>query len=144
MEKGYYLPLEDEPCVFTDKAGKINQHWIEECRPILLGVAIDQGLKKLDALEDFFNSPVNLNYKPAKNDKPRVGDAAVLMVGNVLAAEVRDQLNKGIPLDLFPPPRLLTSKGSISMRWVMYVANTEKMTPEEAFTYGTSLAIRKD
>jgi len=61
-----------------------------------------------------------------------------------LAGKVRLQIAEGFPEDLFPPPKLITSKGGISMRWIMYVSNTEKMTPEEAFIYGTSLATKKD
>ena len=139
--KAFYLPNVDEVSVFTGVADEVNEHWIDENRAVLLGVAIEQGIEKLDALENFLDSPL---FSDGQAAKKRVGDASVRLVGQLLASQVRLQIKEGFPEDLFPPPSLITTKGGISMRWVMYVANTEKMTPEEAFIYGAALASKKD
>jgi len=141
MSKEFYLPNPDDVSVFSDKPDVVNQQWIEENRAVMLGIAIQEGIEKFDALEGFLNSPA-FNSKP--KTKKRIGDSSIELFGRLLAGKVRLQIAEGFPDDLFPPPKLITSKGGISMRWIMYVANTEKMTPEEAFIYGTSLATKKD
>jgi len=141
MSKEFYLPDPDAVSVFSDKPDVVNQQWIEENRAVMLGIAIQEGIEKFDALEGFLNSPAfNSQPKPKK----RIGDLSIQLFGRLLAGKVRLQIAEGFPEDLFPPPKLITSKGGISMRWIMYVSNTEKMTPEEAFIYGTSLATKKD
>lgn len=141
QEREFFLPNRDAVSVFTDNPDVVNEHWIDENRELMLGVALQKGIETLDALEDFLRSPAFSTDQPQKK---RVGDAALRHFGRMLAAKIRLQIKEGFPEDLFPPPRLLTVKGGISMRWIMYMANTEKMTPEEAFIYGAALATKKD
>lgn len=143
----FYLPKENEPSVFTGQEGVIHPNWIEHSIKVFLGIAIDKGSKHFDAVKEFLETSIvyvnqegfmrNMNPESYRD---RIGVPTVKKIGVEIQKKILEDLKMGLPAELFgEPPNLLTPDGAISLRWVMFVANLDGMTPQEAYLYGVGL-----
>lgn len=143
----FYLPTPDEPSVFTNRPGVVNNNWIEASIKRVLGLAIDRGSKNFDALAEFFEtSTVQITKDNFIRDmnpesfRKRIGYQTVEKLGQEIQKQIRTDLEKGLPPDLFDEPTsICTASGAVSLRWVLYTANMDNMPPEEAYTYALGL-----
>lgn len=82
-----------------------------------------------------------MNNKNPEAYRNRIGVPTVKKIGVEIQKKILEDLKMGLPAELFgEPPNLLTPDGAISLRWVMFVANLDGMTPQEAYLYGVGLA----
>lgn len=143
----FYKPKEDEPSVFSNLIGQVHSSWVD------FGVRklfdnLNGGRDDSDDVRDFLEHPaikpdrdgrrtLKLNNKRATLS---TAESAMLHAGRTIQDKIRIDLHKGLPPDLFEEPTaILTVDGLISLRWVLWTANMDNMTPEEAYVYALAL-----
>lgn len=150
MDKRIYVPLVDEPSLFTEKLGKLNKDWVlfakyfnvhqslaadlERMRIASLGIKALFMQKEIMADQEF--------KKKLRADDPGlfINNMALVKAGCDVMRDIKKYLETNPQEDHFEQPsRVVTSSGVVSMRWVLHVARVDGMSPEEAYAYGKSL-----
>lgn len=147
-----YLPLPDEPSIFTEKVNKVNREWVVYVRRMIMGKSLIEGtetLKKVLNHPSFFASTETTLDKILTNEKNlSEKDYTKLLLNNLgivqsaltIMVTIKTQLKAGVKEDGFESPTsILTPEGHISMRWVMHTAREDNMSPEEAYAYAQAL-----
>lgn len=150
-----YLPLPDEPSIFTEKVNKVNREWVVYVRRMIMGKSLVRGTETLGKFIEFINRPFSELNAEASSDKIpadkknlseedyskfMLNNMAIVQTGITVIAAIKTQLKAGVKKDGFETPAsILTPEGHISMRWVMHTAREDNMTPEEAYAYAQVL-----
>lgn len=150
-----YVPLINEPCMFTEVRFRLNRDWVFFVKRLAAGIAVNKGTEKFEenakALQEFFspnilgfnqdNSPRsqhNLQYQ--RDMALYVNNMELVKAGMNAMHDIHQDLKKGLDEDGFAQPSsILTMDGLISMRWVLHTARVDCMLPEEAYVFAQSL-----
>lgn len=144
----FYLPKVDEPSIFCSVDHLVNADWIDFGTRKFFSSGHLKAQHNFDAVEEFLSSKVIKIDRSGKRTE-RVNrnrhelnavERAVMRAGETVKIKIRMDLAQGLPPDLFKEPStILTVDGLISLRWVLWTANMDNMTPEEAYIYALAL-----
>lgn len=151
-----YVPLVNEPCMFTEIRFRLNRDWVFFVKRLAAGIAVSKGQDKFaenaKAFEEFFAPTIlgfNANRTPRSKENLQhdrdirlyVNNMELVKAGMNTMHDIHSELKRGL-LDedgFEAPSSILTPDGLISMRWVLHTARVDKMFPEEAYLFAQAL-----
>jgi len=150
-----YIPLINEPCMFTGVRFRLNRDWVFFVKRLAAGIAVNKGQEKFNesvkAFEEFF-SPTILGFNQDKSPRSQrnlqhqrdmalfVNNMELVKSGMNVMHNIHQELKDDLDEDGFAQPTsILTMDKLISMRWVMHTARVDRMLPEEAYVLAQAL-----